>query len=295
MQLITDCHGTIIVSGMGKSGLIGAKLSATFASTGTPSHPLHPTEAMHGDLGRIRAGDVVIALSNSGQNEDVLALAALVGQDGVPVIAITSSADSHLGRIADVCLCIGRHDEADADGLAPTVSTAAMLALSDALALAVSRSRGFGADDFHKRHPGGTLGRLMMRIDEVMRLRAGDNLPLMPDTLSVAEVMTERSASGRRVGAVLLVDSNDRLSGICTDADLVRRFGHDGPAVLDRPVAEVMTADPVTLPANSLVRDAVQLVRERRLDEIPVVDDDNRPVGLIDVQDLMAMKVIASE
>lgn len=289
---LAECRGTVIVAGMGKSGIIARKTSATLASTGTPSHFLHPSEAVHGDIGRIRAEDVVLLLSYTGQTDEVLTLAALVRQDGVPVIAITRSPDSHLGRIADVCLCIGDVTEACPHNLAPTASTTAMLALGDALALVVSRQRNFSADDFAKRHPGGTLGRQMMAITDVLRLRAGDNLPLMRDSLTVSEVMAERSSGGRRVGAVLLVDADGKLTGICTDADLVKLLGRDGPSAYDRPIREVMTPQPLCLADRAVVRDAVQLVRECRLDEIPVVDADGRPVGLVDVQDLLALKVI---
>lgn len=292
VALLAGCKGTVIVGGMGKSGIIAQKISATLASTGTPSHFLHPSEAMHGDLGRIRAGDVVVLLSYSGNTEDVLALAAVLRQDRVPIVAVCSSADNHLGRIADVCLCIGDVTEACPHNLAPTASTAAMLALGDALALTVSRRRNFSADDFRKVHPGGLLGRQMMRITDILRFRVGANLVTIRDDLSVRQVLAQAEQQVRRAGAVLLVDEAGRLSGVFTDGDLRRLIMHKGTPALERPICEFMTRSPRWLPDEALVRDAVQLVREYRLDEIPVLNPAGQPIGLIDVQDLIALKVI---
>jgi arabinose-5-phosphate isomerase len=292
VELLAGCKGTVLVGGIGKSGIIARKISATLASTGTPSHFLHPSEAMHGDLGRIRAEDVVVLLSYSGTTEDVLALAAVLRQDRVPIIAICSRAESHLGRLADACLCIGDVTEACPHNLAPTASTTAMLALGDALALSVSRRRDFSAADFLKRHPGGMLGRQLMRIIDAMRLRVGENLPLLAESQTVGELVETTSTGGRRVGATLLVDKSGRLAGILTDADIVKLIARHGAAALGQGVAQVMTRRPKTLPHTALVRDAVQMVREHRIDEIPIVDDAGRPLGVIDVQDLIALKVI---
>lgn len=290
--LLAGCQGTVIVSGMGKSGIIAQKISATLASTGTPSHYLHPSEAMHGDLGRIRAGDVVILLSYSGNTDDVLSLAALLRQDGVPIISITSRAESHLGRISSHCLCVGDVTEACPHNLAPTASTTAMLALGDALALSVSRRRNFSADDFKKRHPGGLLGRQMMCVRDVLRFRAGDNLATIPDDKTVRQVLAEANGQARRAGAVILTDVDGRLSGLFTDGDLRRLLMRQGPDALDKPISDCMTRSPRCLKDTATVRDAVQLVREMRVDEVPVVDERGIPVGLIDVQDLIALKVI---
>lgn len=299
VQLVLDCTGSVIVAGIGKSGLIGAKLAATLASTGTPSHFMHATEAAHGDLGRVRRGDAALLLSYSGSSEEVVALAALLAQDGVPTIGISRGANTHLARLVTEHLSVGDVAEACPHSLAPTSSTAAMLALGDALAMVVSKERDFSAEDFGRRHPGGALGRTMLPLVEIMRQRVGT--PGESGTLepvlaqgSVREVLKRAEASGgaRRAGAVLLVDARGHLAGIMTDADVRRRLVAEGDSVLDRPVGEVMTASPKSLPSSALVRDAVQLVREVRLDEIPVVDDDGRPVGLIDVQDLMAMKLV---
>lgn len=295
VELIASCGGTggtVIVSGMGKSGIIAQKISATLASTGTPSHYLHPSEAMHGDLGRIRAGDVVILLSYSGTTTEVLALAALLRQDDVKMIGLCARPDGHLSRLVDVTLPVGDVTEACPHNLAPTASTTAMLALGDALAMAVSRRRSFSPDDFRKRHPGGWLGLQMMSVVNVLRFRAGENLPLISDAVTVEQMLTEAARQPRRAGAVMLVDQAGRLNGIFTDADLRRQIITMGPAALKKPVSELMTRSPRCLTDTAVVRDAVQMVREMRVDELPVVDGAGRPVGMIDVQDLIALKVI---
>ncbi len=289
--------GALVVTGLGKSGLIAQKLSATFVSTGTHSHYLHPTEAMHGDLGRIRSGDVVLALSRSGRTEEVVALASILRQDKVPVISITGDDGGDLARLATISLSIGNVTEACPMNLAPTASTTAMLALGDALALTVSRRRNFGVDDFQKVHPGGSLGRQLMPVVQAMRFRVGDNLPLvrlgqtLADAYEVSDAVA--AASGpRRAGALLVVDEDGQLAGIFTDGDLRRLVVRDGSAVMSRSIDEVMSANPRRLTDDALVRDAVQVVLEHRIDEVPIVDAEGKPLGLIDVQDLMALKVI---
>ena len=289
--------GHLVVSGLGKSGQIGQKISATFASTGTPSHFLHPTEAMHGDLGRIRPGDVVLMLSFGGGTEEVVSLATLLRQDEVPVIAIVGSAESELGRVASCALPIGDVTEACPLRLAPSASTTAMLALGDALALTVSQARNFGVDDFHRVHPAGGLGRQLMPVTQAMRFRAGHNLPTIARSLTVEQAydQAERYANHaglRRAGALLIVDDAGRLAGIFTDGDLRTALIEHGPEAWRGPIEQVMTHRPTTLTHEALVRDAVQIVRARRFDEIPVVDAEQQPLGLIDVQDLAALKVI---
>lgn len=299
VELVLGLEGALVVSGIGKSGLIGAKLSATFASTGTPSHFLHPTEAMHGDLGRVRRSDAVLLLTYSGNTDEVVNLASVLRQDGVPVIALVSKPECDLARLADVTLCIGDVAEACPLNLAPTASTTAMLALGDALALAVSHRRGFGEDDFHKFHPGGGLGRQLTPVVEAMRFKAvgpDPHLPLTPKSLTVEQAYAEATRIAedkgiRRAGALVVVDDDGKLAGIFTDGDLRRLVFTDRDA-LRRPVAEVMTKNPRCLTHESVVRDAVHLMRERRIDEAPVVDAEGKPIGLIDVQDLVAMKVV---
>lgn len=332
LDLIDACRGHVIVSGMGKSGLIAQKISATFASIGVPSHFVHPAEAVHGDLGRIRRDDVVLALSYSGNTDEVVVLATLVRADGVPVIGLSSNPASRLANASDVHLSIGDVVEACPLNLAPTASTTAMLALGDAIGLAASRRRNFSADDYRKRHPGGMLGAGLRPVTEVLRFRVGENLPLIPDHVTVREALA-LADTGRRPGAMILVDAaTGRMSGIFTDGDLRRlimrggtaaaavaeqagggaasggglaegevidgppRGAEEGPTAeadpLAAPVRTVMTRTPTALTVDHLVRDTVELIRRRRQDEIPVVDHDGRPVGLIDVQDLIAMKIV---
>lgn len=290
VELLSACTGLVVVAGMGKSGLVGAKISATMASLGQPSHVVHPAEAVHGDLGRIRSEDAALLLSYSGETEEVVNLALILKADGVRRIGISCRGDTSLAKACDAHLSLGDIVEACPLRLAPTASTAAMLAVGDALALAVSRRREFTHDDFRRRHPGGLLGAGLKGITEVLRFRVGDNLPVVADTCSVQQALAA-AGEGRRAGALMLVDAGGRLSGIFTDGDLRRNLNSAGVAVLQQPIASVMTRHPCTLPSDALVRDAVRLVRERRLDEIPVVDAEGRPIGLVDVQDLITMRV----
>ncbi|MDX2131056.1 MAG: KpsF/GutQ family sugar-phosphate isomerase [Planctomycetota bacterium] len=300
--LIVTCAergGTVLISGLGKSGLVGAKISATLASLGIPSHAVHPSEAAHGDLGRFRPTDTVICISCSGETEEVVALAGILRQDGLPIISITCvgepGAPSTLERLATVALRLHTSGEAGApEFIAPTSSTTATMALGDALALAAAKRRNFTDADFARRHPGGALGELMRPVTDVMRFVAGKNLPLLARGLSVRDALVRAAQGGRRPGAMLIVDDDGRLAGIFTDGDL-RRLVLRGPDELSRPVGEVMTASPRTLSSVALVRDAVRMFREFRQDETPVVDGDGRPVGLLDVQDLIALRLVADE
>ncbi len=230
-------------------------------------------------------------LSYSGETEEVVNLAAILRADGVSRLGISTSDASNLAKLCTTHLSLGDLTEACPLNLAPTASTTAILAVGDALALAVSRRRNFGANDFQKRHPGGLLGAGLRPIAEVLRFRVGDNLPVIPDTVTVREAC-EQTKTGRRPGAVVLVDKNGQLSGIFTDGDL-RRLMLNDPAGMDRVVSEVMTRRPEHLLVDDLVRDAVRLMRENHHDEIPVLDHDGKPVGLVDVQDLIALKVVS--
>ncbi len=291
IDLLAACTGHVIVSGMGKSGLVGAKISATFSSLGQPSSTLHPAEAVHGDLGRVRRDDVVMLLSYSGETEEVVNLAAILRADGVPRLGVSSRPDSNLAKLCDVHLCVGDQTEACPLNLAPTASTTAMLALGDALALTLANRRSFGANDFQKRHPGGMLGAGLRPIVEVLRFKVGDNLPVVRDDVTVREAC-EQARTGRRTGAVVLVDESGQLSGIFTDGDLRRLMLNDADG-MTRTISEVMTKRPEHLLVDDLVRDAVRLMRENRHDEIPVLDHEGKPVGLVDVQDLIALKVVS--
>ncbi len=300
VDLVATCAdrgGTVLVTGLGKSGHVGAKISASLASLGIPSHAVHPSEAAHGDLGRFRATDMVIAISFSGETDEVVNLCAILRQDGLPIVSITGGAPgegegpSSLERLASVALRLHVLDEAGGSA-APTTSTTATLALGDALALCVARRRNFSTDDFRKHHPGGSLGGLLRPVTEVLRFVAGKNLPLIPQGATVSTALRQASGTARRPGAMVIVDeASGRLVGLFTDGDLRRLILRDA-GELDRPIREVMTRDPRTLGDRASVADAVRLVREHRSDEIPVVDAQGRPVGILDVQDLVAMRLV---
>jgi arabinose-5-phosphate isomerase len=287
VELIFRCQGSVLVSGMGKAGLVGQKISATLASTGTRSHFLHPGEAFHGDLGRIHRNDVLLILSQSGETEEVTRLLPSLREFGVDVIAITAKPASPLARAAAVVLELGAVHEACALGLAPSTSTTAMLALGDALALVVSRLRDFQADDFARFHPGGSLGRQLSRVEDVMRPL--DQCRVASDSQTVREVFTSRVQSGRRTGAIMLIDNHDRLTGLFTDSDLARLFEHRREDALDQPIRNVMTANPTTAPAGARTADAIEILAERRISELPVISSTGAPVGLIDITDLAGM------
>jgi len=285
VERILASKGQLIVTGVGKARLVGAKLSATFASTGTPSIALHPTEALHGDLGRIRSDDVVLAISNSGETEEVKSLLPHVRRIGACILAMTGNPSSSLGRLADVVLNIGQVDEACPLGLAPTASTSAMMALGDALAMVVLSARGFSREDYARYHPGGALGRRFLRVDEVMR--KGEELPLASPTETVRQVLLTMSRTKGRPGAALVVDADRRLLGIFTDGDLRRLLESGELEALEATISEFMTTSPKKVAPEALLDDAERILREFKKDQIPVVDDTGRAVGLLDVQDLL--------
>jgi arabinose-5-phosphate isomerase len=274
---------------MGKAGLVGAKISATFASTGTPSLALHPAEAMHGDLGRIRPVDLVLALSNSGETAEITALIPRARAIGAGVSAMTGAPDSTLGRLADCVLDIGRVDEACPLGLAPTASTSAMLALGDALAMVVLSERGFSKEDYARFHPLGTLGRKLMKVREVMR--QGEELPLVKSGTRITDVLLAMSRTKGRPGAAIVVAPDGRLAGLFTDGDLRRLLETGGAQRLSDPGDEVMTRTPKVADPEQLLEEAERLLREHKLDQVPVVDAAGRPVGLLDVQDILTARV----
>ena len=282
-RLIVACAesgGTVLVTGLGKSGLVGAKISATLASLGIPSHSVHPSEAAHGDLGRFRKTDTVVCISASGETTEVVNVASILRQDGLPIISITArtvaqgaTKPSSLEALASVALGLNlEHEAGEPDFAAPTSSTTATMALGDALAIVAAKARDFTDADFKRRHPGGTLGDLLRPITEVLRFKLGKDLPRITDDRTVAAALEEAAKWGRRPGAIILCDAKTgRLSGIFTDADLRRLILRD-PAELHNPIAAVMTNNPRYLQDSALVRDAVKLVREHRADEIPVVN-----------------------
>ncbi|NDC55119.1 MAG: KpsF/GutQ family sugar-phosphate isomerase, partial [Planctomycetia bacterium] len=286
VRLVVGCTGSVVVTGIGKAGLVARKISATLASTGTPSHFLHPAEAMHGDLGALRADDVVLALSQSGETEEIARILPHVAARGIRIVALTGSPHSALGRAAEVVVLTGSIREACALGLAPSTSTALMLALGDALALVTSSLRRFTHEDFAARHPGGSLGRQLMLVEDAMRPLAQCRTARPADT--VRDVFV-RPLPARRTGAVMIVDERGRLAGIFTDSDLARLFERRNDAALDQPIGRVMTARPTTAASGSRLRDALALLEARRLSELPVVDDAGRLIGLLDIVDLVGL------
>jgi arabinose-5-phosphate isomerase len=283
IEVLFRCRGSVIVCGIGKAGLVGQKIAATLASTGTRSHFLHPSEAIHGDLGRVHHDDAVLMLSFSGETEEITRL--LPSLRAVPIVAVTGNSRSALARAAAVTLTLGHLREACTLGLAPSTSTTAMLALGDALALVMARMRNFGPHDFVRFHPGGSLGRKFAKVDEVMRPLA--ECRVAPDSRSVRDVFIQVSRPGRRTGAIMLIDGLGALTGIFTDSDLARLLEQDRDACIDGPVRDVMTRSPRTVSSGSLISQAIEILAERKISELPVIDAAGQPLGLIDITDLV--------
>ena len=289
-ELILDCHGRVVVTGMGKSGHVGRKIAATLASTGTPAFFVHPAEASHGDLGMITRDDVVVALSNSGRTEEVLRIVPSIKREGARLIALTGDAGSTLAGLADVHLFAGARREACPLNLAPTASTTAALALGDALAVALLEARGFAAEDFARSHPGGALGRrLLTRVSDVMR--TGDQIPTIEPVGSFSGALIEMSR--KRMGMVAIVDPAGGLLGIFTDGDLRRLFSrpdgiHD---IVNLKIRDVMTASPSAIRADQLAAEAVRIMEERKIGQLLVIDDERRLVGAVNFHDLLEARV----
>jgi len=285
VEMILGCEGHVVTTGMGKSGIIARKLSATLASTGTPSFFLHPAEACHGDLGRVGSSDLVVALSNSGNNDELRRMLPGVMRIGARLIAITGESDSPLARHADCTLPLGDTPEACPVGLAPTTSTTAQLALGDALAMAVAKRRNFSREDYARFHPGGELGRSLMPVSELMR--SAETVPAARLGTRTREALLEAGGLGRRPGALPIIDGRGRLRGLLTDGD-VRRQLLRNPLFIERPIEVVMTQDPVSVRSGQLAAEAWRIMRRNNFDELPVVDDEGIYIGLLDVQDLLA-------
>jgi arabinose-5-phosphate isomerase len=289
VDLLLGCRGRVVVTGMGKAGIIGQKLSATLSSTGTPSHWVHPAEAIHGDMGRVTKADVVVALSNSGETEELTRLLPVIKRIGSRLIALTGQPRSTLAKHSDVVLDVSVRQEACILNLAPTSSTTAMLAMGDALAVVVAERRGFRERDFALLHPGGQLGRrLLLKVSDLMR--SGAAHPIMKDTARVRAALL--AITRARAGSATVVDSRGRVTGIFTDGDLRRHLDASG-RLLERPVREVMTRHPKTIGAERLAAEALRVLREHKIDELVVVDGRRRPVGLLDVQDLLKAGFVA--
>ena len=288
MRAILGCRGRVVVSGMGKSGHVARKLAATLASTGTPAYFVHPGEASHGDLGMVTRDDVFVALSNSGEVEELTRIVPLLKRLGTTLIAITGRADSTLARLADVTLDCAVEQEACPLNLAPTASTTAQLALGDALAVALLDARGFGPDDFARTHPGGSLGRrLLTHVRDIMRV--GDAVPRVPLDAPFAAALLEMTHKG--LGMTAVVDADGTLRGIITDGDL-RRLLERGVDLRELSAGAVMHAQPRTISAQALAVEAVELMDHHRITQIPVVDDAQRLIGALNLHDLFAAKVM---
>ncbi|WP_255988563.1 KpsF/GutQ family sugar-phosphate isomerase [Chitinolyticbacter albus] len=287
VKLILAAHGRVAVTGMGKSGHIARKIAATLASTGTPALFVHPGEAAHGDLGMITSNDVVLALSYSGESDELLALLPSLKRLGTPIIALTGIADSTLARVADVVLDGSVEQEACPHNLAPTASTTAALALGDALAVAVLEERGFKPEDFALSHPGGKLGRrLLIRVRDLMH--SGDAVPAVPCTVSLRDALLEISRKG--LGMTAVIDNAEQLIGIFTDGDL-RRALDRGIDVHNTAVADVMTRNPVTIEAEQLASEAVAIMERKRCNGL-LVTEAGRVIGAINMHDLLRARVV---
>ena len=287
-ELILRSKGRVVVTGMGKPGFIAQKISATLSSTGTPSLFLHPAEALHGDLGRVMKEDVVVALSNSGQTEEILKFLPIVKKIGAKLIALTGNPKSLLAGVSDVVLDVSVKKEACPLNLAPTASTTAMLAMGDALALTLSEKKGFKEEDFAFYHPGGNIGRkLLLRVSDIMR--TGKDHPIVKENAKIRETLYRITKA--RAGSASVVNAQGRLTGIFTDGDL-RRHLEGGKQLLESRVGDVMTRGPLTIEEGKLAIEASAILRRKKIDELPVVDKKGRLVGLLDVQDLLKAGIV---
>lgn len=286
--LTGTARGRLAISGAGKSADVGLKLSGTLNSTGTRAYVLDVTKALHGDLGMVHPEDVALVLSHSGESEEIVRLLGPLRGLCSRLIGMTGNPDSTLAHKADVALVYGPLEEVCPLGLAPSASTTAMIALGDALAFTLSRSREFGRDDFARYHPSGSLGKKLARVESVMR--RGAEMRAAPATSTVREVFARARRAGRRSGAVMLLDKEGFLCGIFTDSDLARLIEARRDHALDRPISEVMTTNPRTLPVGSRVEEALALLQHYKISELPIIDAEGRPVGLIDVTDLIGVE-----
>jgi arabinose-5-phosphate isomerase len=288
VSLILERRGRVVVSGIGKSGHIARKIASTLSSTGTPAYFLHPAEANHGDLGMIESGDVFIAISHSGESEELLTILPLVRRRGAKLIALTGRAASSLAREADVLLDAGVAQEACPHNLAPTASTTAALALGDALAVALLDARGFSADDFARSHPGGSLGRrLLTHVADVMR--CGADVPSVPDSATFKEAVLEMSRG--RMGMTAIVDAGQNVRGIFTDGDL-RRALEKALDLENTAISDIMTPGPRTIRPEALAVEAVQVMERHKVNQLLVIDERGRLVGALNMHDLFRAKVI---
>lgn len=290
VQAVYSTKGSVIVTGMGKAGIIGNKISATLASTGTPSHFLHPAEGIHGDLGRVQVDDIVLALSHSGESDEIVRIIDPLKQREIKLVSITGNPNSRLAKHSDLVLCMGKQTEACPLGIAPSVSTTCMLALGDAIAFTVMKARKFSAEEYARFHPGGEIGANLITVGQSMMFKPGEKLPLVESDDTV-EAMFRKTSDVKRRGAVMVVGGGGALAGIITDGDLRRAIGDKKENLFGTKVSEIMTAGCKRVTEDTLAAEAMAIFHKYRIDELPVVDENERPIGLIDVQDIVAIKI----
>lgn len=288
-----DLPGLLVISGVGKPGIVGQRLSASFASTGTPSIFLHPVEAIHGDVGRVRRNDVVLLLSYSGESDELPPLIDVLKRMNVPLISVTRSRNSTLGRASDLCIELGPIEEVCPLRLAPTTTVNCISVVGDAIVLGVMGLRKFSAADFAAFHPAGALGRRLLKVGQVMSFKIGENFVAIPESLTVREALSRDVTTNttRRAGSLLLVNDTGRLSGIFSNGDMRRKI-KTHPNLLDLKMSDVMTRNPKTVGPDSLASEALAMLNRYKILELPVIDADGRPVGMIDVQDLVSLRIV---
>jgi arabinose-5-phosphate isomerase len=293
VELLAACRGRVAVTGIGKSADVGQKLVGTFNSTGTRAYLLDATRAVHGDLGTVHPDDVALLLSHSGESEELLRLLGPLRKLASKLVAVTGNGHGVLARTADAAIVYGTVPEACPLSLAPSSSAAVMLALGDALAFTLSEQRQFTAEQFAEFHPAGSLGRKLATVEAYMR--RGAELRLAPASDTVRQVFAKVRHSGRRTGAVILVEADGTLAGLFTDSDLARLFESHANDAFDRPIADVMTERPITIARTARMGVALDILRDRKISELPVVDEDGRPVGVLDITDLIGLDPTAAD
>ena len=287
IRTLASCEGRVAVTGVGKSADVGQKIVGTLNSTGTRSYLLDATRAVHGDLGMVHPHDTVLVLSHSGESEELMRLLGPLKDLAGPLLAITANANSRLARAADSAIVYGPVIEACPLSLAPSTSTTVMLALGDAIALTLAELKQFRAEQFAQFHPAGTLGRKLSTVESAMR--RGVELRLASAGATVRAVFAMARHGGRRTGAVMLTEADGRLAGLFTDSDLARLFENHADDAFDRPISEVMTRNPLTLTRHAKMVDALELLRRRKISELPIVDDAGQPIGLLDITDVIGL------
>lgn len=287
LEFLRDCRGRVVVTGIGKSGIVGRKVAATLASVGTPALFLHPAEGVHGDIGMVARGDVVLAISNSGETEEILTLLPAIKRLGVPVVVLTGNPNSTLARNGDVVLDVSVAEEACPMNLVPTSSTTAALAMGDALAVALLELRGVAPEDFAVVHPGGSLGRRFLKVEELMHV--GEAIPVVREDTSMADAILEMT--GKRLGATTVVDGEGRLAGMITDGDLRRALQEDRQ-MLGKVARHVMSKNPKTIGRTELAAKALEAMEHYAITQLIVVDDRRRPAGIIHLHDILRAKIV---